>query len=89
MRKYPSEVSREVFEIVRPLLEGVRKTTKPRKVNLYNVFCGLLYILKSGGQWRMLPSDFPPYTTVRYYYDIWSEEQEDGTTILEQVLKNL
>ena len=60
MRKkvYGSDISREQFERIRPLLEGVRKRTKPRTVDLYEVFCGVLYLLKSGCQWRMLPDDF-------------------------------
>lgn len=60
MRKtYPSDISREQFERVRPLLEGARKKTRPWEVDLYDVFCGILYLLKSGCQWRLLPSDFP------------------------------
>ncbi|MFV0948566.1 transposase [Wolbachia endosymbiont of Nasonia giraulti] len=33
--------------------------TKPRKLDLYDIFCGVLYALKSGYQWRMLPKGFP------------------------------
>jgi hypothetical protein len=43
--KYPSDVSRDRFEQIRPLLEGVRKRTKPRTVDLYEVFCAVLYLL--------------------------------------------
>jgi len=61
MRKiYPSDISREEFEKIRPQLESFRKRTKPRTVDLYDVFfCGILYILVGGCQWRMLPADFP------------------------------
>jgi transposase len=44
---------------VRPLLEGVRMRTKPRTVDQYEVFNAVLYLLKSGCQWRMLPEGFP------------------------------
>ena len=47
-KQYPSDVSREQFEKVRPLLEGVRKRTMPRTVDLHEVFNALLYLLKSG-----------------------------------------
>ena len=47
-KQYPSDVSREQFERVRPLLEQVRKRTKPRTVDLYEVFNAVLYLLKSG-----------------------------------------
>lgn len=89
MHKYPSDISREQFQIIREDLENARKKTHPRKVDLYDVFCAILYVLKSGCQWRMLPSDFPKMPTVYWYYRIWTEEREDGTTIFEEVLKKI
>jgi transposase len=71
--QYPSDVSREQFERVRPLREGVRKLTKPRTVDLYEVFNAVLYLLKSGCQWRMLPDRFPKWRTVHSYFANWSE----------------
>lgn len=49
MRKtqYPSDISREQFEQIRPLLERARKKTKPRTVDLYEVFRAALYLLKT------------------------------------------
>ena len=71
MRKqYPSDITREQFEQIRPLLEGGRKKTAPRKVDLYEVFCAILYLLKSGCQWRMLAEVFPnglPFTIILAY----------------------
>ena len=89
MRKqYPSDISRAQYEMVRELLESARKKTKPRKVDLYEVFCALLYVLKSGCQWNMLPSDFPPKSTVYTYFKQWKEKpMEDGPSLLEQALK--
>lgn len=74
MRKqYPSDVSREQFERIRPLLESARKKTKTRELDLYDVFCGVLYVLKGGIQWRMLPEGFPKWRSVYSYFQIWSE----------------
>ena len=57
MRKtYASDISREEFEEIRPLLQGVRRRTKPQAVDLYEVFCAVLYLLRTGCQWRFLPS---------------------------------
>ena len=70
---YPSDISREQFEQIRAVLESARKKTKPRKVELYDVFCGLLYVLKSGCQWRMLPKEYPKWRTVHEYFLIWSD----------------
>jgi hypothetical protein len=47
-KSYPSGVSREQFEKIRPILESSKQKTKPRKLDLYDVFCGVLYVLKSG-----------------------------------------
>ena len=53
MHKYPSDIDRSQFAIIAPILESSRKTTSPRTVDLYDVFCGILYVLKSGCQWRI------------------------------------
>ena len=86
---YGSDVSREQFERIRPLLEGARRRTKPRTVDLYEVFCGALYLLKSGCQWRMLPEGFPKWRTVHSYFAKWSEPGPDGRSVLEQALKKI
>ena len=88
MRKsYPSDISKEAFEEIRPLLESVRKQTKPRTVDLYEVFCGVLYLLKSGCQWRMLPSEYPKWRTVNAYFAKWSEPGPDCFRVLQRPLK--
>ena len=87
MKKYPSNISRAQFELIRSLLEGVRKRTKPRQVDLYEVFCAVLYVLKSGCQWRMLPDDFPGWTTVYAYFARWRKPGPDGISVLEHALK--
>jgi len=88
--KYPSDISREQFEHIRQDLENVRKLTKPRVVDLYDVFCGLLYVLKSGCQWRMLPGDFPKWRTVYEYYRKWGDVKNKGeSSTLDYVLKKI
>jgi transposase len=87
---YPSDLTKEQFEHIRKDLENFKKRTKPRTVDLYEVFCGVLYVLKSGCQWRMLPSDFPKWRTVHEYYRQWSERKnDDQLSLLEQVLKKI
>jgi transposase len=70
-------------------LEEARKETRPREVDLYDVFCGVLYILKSGCQWRMLPSDFPKWNNVYAYFRIWTAKEERGPSLLEEILKKI
>ena len=94
MRKqYPSDITREQFEKIRPILENARKKTHPRTLDLYDIICAVLYVLKSGCQWDMIPSDFPKYKTVHSYFKKWSEEKtirkKKQPTVLEQVLKKI
>jgi transposase len=58
-KKYPSDITREQFFQILPMLESARRKTKPRTVDLYEVLCGMLYLLRTGCQWRALPSDLP------------------------------
>ena len=87
---YPSNITRQQFELIRPALENFRKRTKPRKYDLYEVFCAVLYVLKTGCQWRQVPGDFPEWRSVYNYYKIWSTKAEPtADSLLEQVLKKL
>jgi len=87
---YPSDISREKFEIILPDLESCRKKTKPRRLDLYDVFCGVLYVLKSCCQWRMLLQEFPKWRSCYDYFKKWSEKPSvDKESILERVLKKI
>jgi len=90
MRKpYPSDVTREQFEIIRPSLEEARKATRPRKVDLYDVFCAVLYLLKNAYTWRALPHDFPDWKLVNYYYNVWRKKDDYGRSLIDYVLADL
>jgi len=55
-------------------------------MDLYGVFCAVLYQLQSGCKWRMLPEEFSKWRTVHSYFAIWSEPREGGR-LLEPALK--
>jgi hypothetical protein len=55
---------------------------------MYDVFCGPLYLLKSGCRQRMF-ADFPKWNTICFYYSIWGEKRENGPSVLEKVLKKI
>ena len=87
-KKYPSDISRDVFEKkVHPILIQAKKTTKPRTLDLYEVFCAILYVLKSGCQWRMLPEGFPSWESCYAYFAKWSRTRDIGGSFLEEALK--
>ena len=89
-KKYPSDISREQFKKILPLLESARKKTKPREIDLYDVFCGVLYLLKTGCQWRMMPKEYPKWRTIHEYFLIWSKKKNSrAKSILEKVLKKI
>jgi len=86
---YPSDVTREQFEIIRPILQVARKVTRPRQVDLYEIFCAVLYLLKNASTWRALPHDFPNWKLVYYYFGIWSKKDKSGLSVLDHVLTKL
>lgn len=88
-KRYPSDVTPEQFKLIAPLLEGARKKTRPREIDLYEAFCGVLYVLKSGCQWRMLPEGFPAWQSIYAYWRIWSTEDVCGSSLLAEVLKKI
>ena len=83
-KKYPSDITREQFTKMASILESARKRTSPRTLDLYEVFNAILYLLKTGCQWRALPSEFPDYRRVHYYFTIWKD-----SGILKEVLKKI
>lgn len=86
---YPSDLTRDQFEQIRPILEATRKKTRPRTLDLYDIFNAVLYVVTSGCQWRMLPRDYPKWKTVHKYFLIWSEENDKNSSALEEVLKKI
>ena len=89
-RSYPCDISREQFSKIKPILESARKKTRPRTIDLYDIFCGILYILKSGCQWRMLPKEYPKWESCYYYFYLWNQKDDQSSnSILENVLKKI
>ena len=89
MHDYPSDISREQFELIREELEQAKRRTRPRKYDLYDIFCAVLYVLRGGIQWRMLPSDFPKWQLVYYYFSVWSKADEEEVSLLDRLLKKI
>jgi transposase len=87
--EFPSDISREDFEQVRPMLEAARRKTRPRKHDLYDVFCAVLYFLDSGAAWRSLPPVFPPWRTVHEYFTQWTLMRGDERNLLERTLEQM
>jgi transposase len=68
---YPSDVSDEEWAFVAPYLALCREGSEQREYSLRAVFNGLRYIVRSGGQWRFMPNDLPPWTVVYQQTQRW------------------
>jgi len=69
MTNYPTNLSDSQWQYISNYLDTKRK----RKYELREVFNGILYLLKTGCQWRMLPGDFPDWHMVYYYFSSWKK----------------
>jgi putative transposase len=72
-RNYPTDLTDEQWDILRPLLPKRRKHAagRPRRVSQRDLMDAIFYILRTGCQWRMLPHDFPPWGTVASQFYRW------------------
>src|ERR1019366_5509619 len=69
-QSYPSDVTDAQWFLIEPELP-VYPGGRPRKTDLRDVVDAIFYILRTGCQWRYLPKDFPPKSTVWRYFDEW------------------
>ena len=68
--KYPSDLTDEQWALVEPKIP-VYPGGRPRTTSMRDVLDAIFYILRTGCQWRYLPKDFPPQSTVWRYFDEW------------------
>ena len=80
MTSYPTNVSNSQWQVISKFLDVKRN----RKYNLEEIVNGILYLVKTGCQWRMLPGDFPKWQIVYYYFSVW---KKDG--VFEQIHESL
>jgi len=74
-RPYDTDLTDEQFALVEPLLPRPKKMGRP-PADLRAVLNAILYLVRTGCQWRLLPHDFPPWSTVHTWYRRW---RRDGT----------
>ena len=74
--RYPSDLTDEEWALVEPMIPPAKRGGGKRTVVMRDVVNGLMYILSTGCQWRALPKDLPPRSTVHGYLDLWNW---DGT----------
>jgi putative transposase len=74
-QRYDTDLTDDQFALVKPLLPKPKRTGRP-PADLREVLNAILYLVRTGCQWRLLPHDFPPWSTVHTWYRRW---RQDGT----------
>ena len=73
--RYPSDLTDEEWAFIQPLIPPARRGTNKRTVDEREVINGLMFILSTGCQWRSLPKDLPPRSTVNRYFCDWNHDR--------------
>jgi transposase len=74
--RYPSDLTDEEWALVAPEIGPAKHGGNKRTVDIREVVNGLLCVLSTGCQWRAIPKDLPPRSTIHDYFDLWDY---DGT----------
>lgn len=75
-RAYATDLTDEEWEIIAPLVPAPLAGGRPPKWSRREIMNAVVYVLKTGCPWHLLPHDFPPYSTVFWYFRKW---RKDGT----------
>jgi transposase len=70
--RYPSDLTDDEWEHVAPMIPLAKPGGNKRTVDIREVMNGVMYVLSTGCQWRALPKDLPPKSTVHDYLILWS-----------------
>jgi transposase len=74
--RYPSDLTEQEWALIEPFIPPAKHGGRRREVDEREVLNGIMYVLSTGCQWRAIPRDLPPRSTVHDYLDHW---QWDGT----------
>ena len=74
--RYPSDLTDDEWDLVKPLIPPAKHGGRKREVDERQVVNGIMYVLSTGCQWRYVPKDLPPKSTLHDYLDRWNY---DGT----------
>ena len=74
--RYASDLTEEEWQSIAPHLPAAKPLGRPRETDLREAVNAMLYVLTTGCQWRFLPTNFPPFTTVQRFFYGW---RDDGT----------
>ena len=87
MHNYPSDITREQFEIIRPDLENAKK--KHAQENMICTIFFVLFFMFFAVGFNGECKDFPSWKLVYYYFTVWSKPEENGVSLLDKILKKI
>jgi putative transposase len=73
--RYASDLKDREWDVIAPFMPEPSPLGRPREVDLREVVNAILYVLMTGCQWRSLPKDFPPRSTVQGYFYRWRDDR--------------
>lgn len=73
-RRYDTDLTDVQWELIAPMIPDARAGGRPRKATSRELVDAILYFLRAGVAWRLLPHDLPPWQTVYYYLRRWQKE---------------
>ena len=76
--RYPSDLTDDEWQFIEPLIPPAKRGGRRREVNVREVMNGVMYVLSTGCQWRAIPKDLPPRSTVFAYLDLWCLRRHAG-----------
>ena len=68
---YDTDLTDAAWTLIAPMLPAARPGGRPRKINIRAVLNAIFYLLRTGCQWRLLPREFPGWSTVYHYFQAW------------------
>ena len=71
--RYSSDLTDEEWALLEPHLPAASKVGRPREHDLREIINAILYVLRGGIVWRMLPKDLPPVSTVQRWFYAWRD----------------
>src|SRR5262245_53067600 len=87
---YSTDVTNSAWAVLRQLLPPAKPARRPRSSDLRIILNAIYHVLRSGCAWRLLPRDFPPWSTVYDYFRKWRNTglwEQLNTALREQVRK--
>ena len=74
--RYPSDLTDDEWALIKPSIPPAKRGGRKRETDERELVNGVMYVLSTGCQWRYIPKDLPPRSTLHDYLDLWNY---DGT----------